>query len=172
MKPHSGEVRDLFALLGYMVKSKDPDGIELHFTVKSQIKDKAKNTGQLLRTLDTVEYLGQSNIRMELGEILRDYHAKLGDQTPPRLLRNMVRPRRRAPRQTVYVFTDGVWQPECDPSEMIAKLVKSLEQNHMEREQFGIQFIRFGNVPEGKDRLDKLDSGLGLSMYAPCALEA
>ena len=170
MKSHRGEVRDLFALLGYMVKSKDPDGIELHFTTSSERKDKAKNTGQLLRTLDTVSYFGKSNIRLQLGEILQDYHTKLRDQNPPRSLLNIVRSRRRPRRQTVYIFTDGVWQPECDPSEMIEKLVKSLEQNSMEREQFGIQFIRFGNSREGKVRLDRLDSGLGLSMYAPCAL--
>ena len=170
MKPYSGEVRDLFALLGYMVKSKDPDGIELHFTKSSERKDRAKNTGQLLRTLGTVSYFGKSNIRLQLGEILQDYHAKLKDQTPQRSLLKIMRPRRRARRQTVYIFTDGVWQPECDPSEMIEKLVKSLEQNSMEREQFGIQFIRFGNDLEGKSRLDKLDSGLGLSMYALCAL--
>ena len=53
---------------------------------------------------------------------------------------------------------------------MFEKLVKSLEQNSTEREQFGIQFIRFGNDPEGKSRLDKLDSGLGLSMYALVSL--
>ena len=170
MRPHRGEVRDLFALLGYLVKSKDPDGIELLFTMSSERKDKAKNTGQLLRTLDTVSYIGKSNIRLQLGEILQDYHTKLRDQNPPKSLFNMMKPRRRARRQTVYIFTDGVWQPECDPSEMIEKLVKSLEHNSMEREQFGIQFIRFGNDPEGKVRLDKLDSGLGLSMYAPCAL--
>ena len=170
MKPHKGEVRDLFALLGYLVKSKDPDGIELFFTKSSERKDKAKNTGQLLRTLDTVSYFGKSNIRLQLGEILQDYHTKLRDQNPPISLLNFMRSRRRARRQTVYIFTDGVWQPECDLSEMIEKLVNSLEHNSMEREQFGIQFIRFGNDPEGKVRLDKLDSGLGLSMYAPCAL--
>ena len=170
MEQHKGEVRDLFSLLGYMVKSKDPDGIELHFTKSSERKDKAKNTSQLLDTLATVPFKGKSNIRLQLGEILRDYHTKLRDQTPPRSLLKLVRPRRRVRRQTVYIFTDGVWQPECDPSEMIGKLVKSLEENHMEREQFGIQFIRFGNDPEGKTRLDKLDSGLGLSMYAPCTL--
>ena len=170
MKQHKGEVRDLLELLGYIVKSKDPDGIELHFTKSSERKDKAKNTSQLLRTLDAVRYIGKSNIRLQLGEILQDYHTKLRDQPPPRSLLKLVRTRRRVRRQTVYIFTDGVWQPECDPSEMIGKLVKSLEENHMEREQFGIQFIRFGNDPEGKTRLDKLDSGLGLSMYAPCTL--
>lgn len=169
MRPYREEVRNLLALLGYMVKSKDPDGIELHFTKSSELKDKAKNTGQLLRTLDTVKYFGESNIRLQLGEILQDYHIKLRNQNPPRSLLNFIRPPRPPRRQTVYIFTDGVWQPECDPSEMIEKLVKSLEHNSMERERFGIQFIRFGNDPEGKIRLDKLDSGLGLSMYAPCA---
>ena len=170
MKTHSGEVHDLFALLGYMVKSKDPDGIELHFTKSSERNDRAKNMAQLLRNLSTVSYFGKSNIRLQLGEILQDYHTKLRDLNPPSSLLKMIRPRRRVRRQTVYIFTDGVWQPECDPSEMIEKLVKSLEQNSMEREQFGIQFIRFGNDPEGKIRLDKLDSGLGLSMHALCSL--
>ena len=170
MKRHREEVRDLFALLGYILKSKDPDGIELRFTMSRERKDRAKNTSQLLRTLDTVSYGGTSNIRLELGEILQDYHTKLRDQNPPRSLRNPLRRRQRARPQTVYFFTDGVWQPECDPSEMIEKLVKSLEQNSMEREQFGIQFVRFGNDPEGTIRLDKLDSGLGLSMYALCSL--
>ena len=170
MKPHRREVRDLFGLLGYMVKSKDPDGIELHFTRECERKDRAKNTGQLLRTLDSVRYDGTSNIRLQLGAILQDYHTRLRDRNSPRSLFNMIRPRRPARRQTVYFFTDGVWQPDCDPALMIKRLVDCLDQNSMEREQFGIQFIRFGNDRDGITRLNQLDSGLGLSMYAPCSL--
>lgn len=170
MRPHCREVRDLFGLLGYIVKSKDPDGIELHFTMSRNRKDRARHTGQLLRTLDSVRYYGTSNIRLQLAEILQNYHTRLRDQNSPRSLFNMIKPRRSARPQTVYIFTDGVWQPDCDPAPMIKKLVDSLEQNAMEREQFGIQFIRFGNDRDGITRLNQLDSGLGLSMYAPCSL--
>ena len=164
------EVCDLFALLAYVVKRTDPDGIELRFTMSPERRAKARDTGPLLRTLDTAPFSGESNIRTQLGEILQDYHAKLRDQKPTRSLFGRLRSPRPVRRQNVYIFTDGVWQPNCDATDLIRKLVKSLDENSMEREQFGIQFIRFGNDPEGVNRLNHLDSGLGLDMYAPYAL--
>ena len=170
MKPYAREVRDLFGLLGYIVKGTDPDGIELHFTMSRNRKDRSKNTGQLLRNLETVRYFGTSNIRTQLGDILQIYHAKLRDPKPTRWPFNLTRPPRPVRCQNLYILTDGVWQPGCDPAPMIKKLVDSLEHNSMEREQFGIQFIRFGNDADGIKRLNQLDSGLGLSMYVPCFL--
>lgn len=170
MHAYRNEVQELFGLLGYIVKSKDPDGIEIRFTMSCTRKDRARNTGQLLSTLKNVPYSGTSNIRSQLGEILQDYHAKLRDQNSPRSLFNRWRSPRLARRQVVYILTDGVWQPECDPAPIIKDLVDSLLQNHMQREQFGIQFIRFGNDPDGIIRLNQLDSGLGLSMYATYSL--
>lgn len=167
MRPHGKEVHDLFGLLGYIVKATDPDGIELHFTMSRDRKARARKTGQLLQILETVQYFGTSNIRIQLEDILQAYHTKLRDHKPTRSLFNWTRSPRPVRRQNVYILTDGVWQPGCDPTLMIKKLVDNLEQNSMEREQFGIQFIRFGNDPDGIDRLNQLDSGLGLSMYAP-----
>lgn len=166
MQPHRREVFEIFALLGYIVKEKDPDGIELHFTMLPDRRERARNTVKLLRNLETAKYFGTSNIRTPLAEILGDYRAKLKDQKPTRwsFLTRKPRPVR---RQNLYILTDGVWQPGCDLVPMIKKLVASLEENSMESEQFGIQFIRFGNDPDGIRRLDQLDSGLGLSMYAP-----
>ena len=170
MRPYRKEVLDLFGLLGYMVKEKDPDGIELHFTMSRNRKERARNTGQLLRNLETVQYFGTSNVRTQLGYILQEYYAKLKDQKPTRSLFKRMRSPRPVRRQNVYILTDGVWQPCCNPIPMIKTLVDNLEQNSMEREQFGIQFIRFGNDPHGIHRLNQLDSGLGLSMYAPSCL--
>ncbi|KAL9131378.1 MAG: hypothetical protein Q9175_006779 [Cornicularia normoerica] len=164
MKPHRREVCDLFGLLGYIVKPTDPDGIELQFTMSPERNNRARNTGHLLRNLETVPFLGISNIRTQLGEILQDYQTKLRDQKSKRTLLSRMRSPRPVRRQTVYLLTDGVWQPACDPTKMIKDLANSLEPNHMEREQFGIQFIRFGDDPVGINRLNQLDSGLGLSM--------
>ena len=166
MRPYRREVENLFGLLGYIVKGTDPDGIEIQFTMSRDRKERAKNTGQLLRTLETVRYVGTSNIRIQLGDIFQDYHDKLRDRKPTRSLFKLLKSARPVRRQNLYIFTDGIWQPGCDPAPMIKKLVGSLEQNFMEREQFGIQFIRFGNDPDGINRLNQLDSGLGLSMYA------
>lgn len=164
MRPYRREVENLFGLLGYIVKGTDPDGIEIQFTMSRDRKERAKNTGQLLRTLETVRYVGTSNIRIQLGDIFQDYHDKLRDRKPTRSLFKLLKSPRPVRRQNLYIFTDGIWQPGCDPAPMIKKLVGSLEQNFMEREQFGIQFIRFGNDPDGINRLNQLDSGLGLSM--------
>ncbi|KAM0797870.1 hypothetical protein BDR22DRAFT_428266 [Usnea florida] len=158
------EVCDLLGLLAYIVKGTDPDGIELRFTMTPDRRDKARDTGPLLRTLETAPFSGESNIRTQVGEIFQDYHAKLRDQKHTRSLLGRRKSRRPIRRQNVYIFTDGVWQPNCDPTDLIKKLVKGLEQNSMNREQFGIQFIRFGNDAEGIKRLNHLDSGLGLDM--------
>ena len=170
MRAHRKEVQDLFGLLGYIVKGTDPDGNELHFTQSLDRKYRARNTGQLQKNLEPTQYFGTSNIRTQLGDILQSYHAKLRDHKPLRSLFSWTRSPRSVRRQTIYILTDGVWQLGCDPSPMIRKLVDRLEHNSMEREQFGIQFIRFGNDPDGIARLNQLDSGLGLSMYAPCSL--
>ena len=170
MRRHCKDACDLFGLLGYMVKGTDPDGIELRFTMSRDRDTRARDTGPLLRTLETAPFSGESNIRTQLGEILQDYHAKLRDQKQTRSLFSKVRSPRPIRRQNVYILTDGVWQPGCDPTDLIRKLVDGLEKYSMEREQFGIQFIRFGNNAEGISRLNQLDSGLGLSMYAPCSL--
>lgn len=164
MRPHRKDVFDLFGLLGYMVKGTDPDGIELRFTMSRDRGARAKDTGPLLRTLDTAPFSGESNIRTQLGEILQDYHAKLRNQKQTRWLFSRASSPRPIRRQNIYIFTDGVWQPGCDPTDLIRKLVNGLESYSMEREQFGIQFIRFGDNAEGINRLNQLDSGLGLSM--------
>ena len=153
-----------------MVKATDPDGIEIRFTMSRGNKKRKRNTAPLLRILDEVPYNGTSNIRTELGDILQDFHAKLRDPKPMKSIFNRTRSTRPVRCQNLYIFTDGIWQPSCDPTRWIKNLVDSLEQNSMEREQFGIQFIRFGNDPDGINRLNQLDSGLGLSMCVLCSL--
>ena len=170
MRPYRKDVFDLFGLLGYMVKGTNPNGIQLRFTMSRGRSARARDTGPLLRNLDLAPFSGESNIRTQLGEILQDYHAKLRDQKHSRSLLGRARSPRPIRRQNVYVFTDGIWQPNCDPADLIEKLVNGLESYSMEREQFGIQFIRFGDNAEGINRLNQLDSGLGLSMYPPCSL--
>lgn len=170
MVAHRKEVQDLFGLLRYLVKGTDPDGIELHFTQSRDKKCKARNTGQLLRSLETVPYLGTTNIRTSLDDIFQDYHARLKEHKSTRSLLTWKRSPQPVRRQNVYILTNSVWQPSCDPAPTIRKLLDSLDENYMEREQFGIQFIRFGNDPDGIAGLNQLDSGLGLSMYALCLL--
>ena len=162
MGRHWKEVRDVFAHLAYIVKDADPDGIELLFTISSDAR-RSKHTTPLLDLLDSTGPQGASNIRSQLSEVLKEYQARLKGQKPSRWSRHRHSPGR-VRRQTLYVFTDGVWQPDCDVTEMIKHLVDCLKEHNLYREQFGIQFIRFGDDPEGIQRLEHLDAGLKLSM--------
>lgn len=57
----------------------------------------------------------------------------------------------------VYVFTDGAWQPRSNLEKLIQKLANTLTALQQPEDQFGIQFIRFGNDPDGIERLERLD---------------
>ncbi len=158
MGRHWKEVRDVFAHLAYIVKDTDPDGIELLFTMSSD-KHISRRTTPFLAVLDGKRPQGDSNIRSPLSEVLKEYQERLKGQKTSLWLR-----RRQPRRQTLYVFTDGIWQPDCDVTEIIKHLVDCLKEHNLYREQFGIQFIRFGDDTEGVKRLEHLDSGLKLSM--------
>ena len=162
MGRHWKEVRDVFAHLAYIVKDADPDDIELLFTMSSD-EYRSHRTTPLLNVLDGRRPQGICNIRSPLSEVLKGYQARLKGQKTSRWSRRPQNPGK-VRRQTLYVFTDGIWQPECDVTEIIKHLVDCLKEYDLIREQFGIQFIRFGDDPEGVKKLEHLDSGLKLSM--------
>ena len=162
MGRHWEEVRDVFAHLAYIVKDADPDDIELLFTMSSD-EYSSHRTTPLLNVLKGKRPQGVCNIRSPLSRVLKEYQARLKGQKTSRWSRRRQHPGQ-VRRQTLYVFTDGMWQPECDVTEIIKHLVDCLKDHDLIREQFGIQFIRFGDDPEGVKRLEHLDSGLKLSM--------
>lgn len=168
MRNHWREVQNLFGLLAYMVKDSDPDGIELYFTISSN-KYKSKHTKQLVKALGNKTYEGNSNIRSSLKNIVQQYKDGLKEPITPTPSRWNLVGRSTAIAgpvrdQNVYVFTDGVWQPDCDPTEIIESLVASLKEHKVLKEQFGIQFISFGTDQEGLAMLERLDSKLNLPM--------
>lgn len=168
MKRHRQEIEALFGLLAYMVKDSDPDGIELHFTVSSEKhRSKKGKTKELTRILQNKEYEGYSNIRSSLKNIVDRYMEALREPVSPTASRWSFRGRstKSVREQNVYVFTDGIWQPNCDPAEIIANLVTDLKEHKVLKEQFGIQFISFGSNPDGLAMLNRLDNGLNLPLY-------
>ena len=162
MGRHWKEVQDVFAHLAYIVKDADPDGIELLFTMSSD-EHRSRHTTPLLNILASKRPQGDSNIRSPLSEVLKEYQERLKGQKTSRLLRRR-QPPGQVRHQTLYIFTDGIWQPDCDITEIIKNLVDCLKDHNLYREQFGIQFIRFGHDPEGVKMLEYLDAGLKLPM--------
>lgn len=168
MERHWQEVEALFGLLAYMVKDSDPDGIELHFTISSKrYRSRKGKTKELTKILHDKKYEGDSNIRSSLQNIVQRYKEGLKKPVNPATSRWRFRGRPAEPvrDQNVYVFTDGNWQPNSDPTEIIADLVGDLKEHKVLKEQFGIQFISFGNDPNSLATLERLDKGLNLPLY-------
>lgn len=148
MSDYWSDVKSLFKVLAWLIKRKDDDGFDLRFTVSPQDKDKNfKDTKPALRHLSDIKPAGKSNIDKRLSDVLAKHNLK------------------RKPL-SLYVFTDGNWQHGCDGIAPIRNLVEEMNYKKLPKHSVGIQFIQFGNHPEGMGRLNYLDSGLGKAVKA------
>lgn len=155
MKEHWDDVIDLFSVFGYFAKKLDSNGLEMYFTVSDR-KEKFKDTTPAVSALKSIRPSSSSNINLRLGNILRKYQTDLERQGERRGLSfkaKTVKP------LSLYVFTDAAW-PGCDAVAPVEKMIVKQQQLALDKEQVGIQFIRFGNDPTGIRRLKYLDSGL------------
>ncbi|KAH7409344.1 kinase-like domain-containing protein [Cadophora sp. MPI-SDFR-AT-0126] len=156
MKAHWEEVTILVGILAYMVKPFDANGLEMMYTISSSKSITSKNSSKLVTSLEKTKPAGMSDISIRLNSILEQYKSKIhevygaGSKVTAKA-RSDVRP------LTLYVLTDGVWQPKCDAETPIKNLVRKLLELKVSPKQVGVQFIYFGNNPIGKARVTKLD---------------
>ena len=160
MREHWEEALILFEILAYILKRLDPDGLELYFTC-TEGKHKKRNTTDLIEIARSrappADVMRPSNIFVRLNSILEQYQEKLRN---PQSRFGIPRSSRDMRKLNLYVLTDGLWQPESDAETPIKHLVKTLDELDKPLNQVGIQFIRFGDDPHGRARLEHLDSGL------------
>lgn len=157
MNKHWGDVKSLLYVLAYLVKELDDDGFDISFTISSQEKN-FNHASKAVAYLDAVLPKGIANINVRLSKLLMKYVNDL--EKPPRY-RLGLRTRQTSTKPlSLYIFTDGIWQPGCDGVPPIEALIVKLTALKLPKEQVGIQFIRFGNNEEGIKRLEYLDSGL------------
>lgn len=163
MSKYWPELKRLFGDLAYLIKECDPDGVELYFMTSEDSK-RSKETSPLLTMLELKGHRlrGNSNAARRIAFLLQRYQHKL-DHGEPRSFHNLMGGPARP--QNLYILTDGVWQEICDVATPIRYLVDKLESKHSPGDQFGIQFIQFGNDPKGTERLDELDSRLNLARW-------
>jgi hypothetical protein len=165
MSPYWDDVKSVFEVLAKIVKSADPNGIDLYFTMSEERYNSKKwgvnSSSKLVRIVNERRHRirGSSNISYRLYSILALYEMEL---TNVHNLRRggTVRP------LSLYVLTDGVWEPGCDPSSTVKHLVDKLIEFGYPKDshQLGIQFISFGKDPQGLGRLKDLDDNLGQEM--------
>jgi hypothetical protein len=157
MMPYWDEVKRTFEVLAYLVKDKDPDGIELRFTNSTKLHGRNKNRKPLMKMLNTAKLDGgQCVIGLTLGSILKD----LSSESANDLLTLPFRWRKKKYGVNIYVLTDGIWEDGEEWLEEIVEPIKKLVDKGMRKEQMGIQFIQFGGDAEGTRRFQILDDGL------------
>lgn len=131
----------LLRILTTVLQGLDPDGMELRFTT-SRSYLKSNNISQLHQTACQEKPNAHSNVEDALDKAVEPHETRLrqGDMRP----------------LTVYVLTDGNWM-DGNPEAVLLRLQTLLGELRLQRLSLGIQFIRFGNVKEGMERLNLLD---------------
>jgi hypothetical protein len=157
---HGDDVAQCLSILGYEVKDFDKDGIEIYFTI-SDSKKKHRHTTKLVDEVKK-QFTPKSrrptgvvtNINHRLGNLLEIYQRQIQSSR-----------RRHVKPKIIFILTDAIWRDECDRDlrSSIANLVSTLDQYRAGTYQVGIQFIQFGNDAGATQRLQWLDSGLGLT---------
>ncbi|KAF2230730.1 hypothetical protein EV356DRAFT_323795 [Viridothelium virens] len=163
---------DVVNCLTYMVKDADPDGVDVYLAhgQKREKKCRPDKAVKFARQNRPPKPGGNSStpstIAPTLGTILHHYQENL--RTPPKksALGKIERILRSSPLRplSLYVLTDGQWQPKDNVQKPILSLIKTLSDLDSLTGQVGIQFIQFGHNsathPNGQTWLDFLDSGL------------
>lgn len=167
MRPHWDEVERLFMALGGLLKDYDKNGIDVHFT-KSEVKQTFRHRAAIKSTLRNSKPkvdAGTCDITKSLSAILHKYRENFETKKQWRqsavgaMIKSLISETKPL---TLFVLTDAVWQPKSDPASAIRGMVEFLLKHDIDAHQVGIQFIRFGYDPDLKERLDRLDSKLGL----------
>ena len=166
MEPYRNEIKMLLELLWDMVAKYDPDGPDLYITTDMK-RLKPKTDDRMLQELDRRPAKDASDMRFCFAQIIEKYQNHFGTTKLRDRWRSWKDTPSKGPRKlSLYVITDGVWQKRTDLEQVIRTLVDLLIQHKLTNKQIGIQFIRFGHDKTGMERLEKLDSGLDLALYA------
>ena len=164
MQPHWEKVEEVSELLATLTQPYDPDGLELYFSRESG-KLRPKNPQKFMKYVKERPAHGRPDFRQRFAKIIEDYQSRLVKSNYMARLRHPISTPSKGPRPlSLYVLTDGVWDPKCTLITEVKHLVALLKEHNSPKKYVGVQFIRFGNDREGKKRLNTLDARLGLEL--------
>ncbi|UPK94466.1 hypothetical protein LCI18_005401 [Fusarium solani-melongenae] len=153
MGQHFHEITEKFKILAYLAKRFDPDGVEICFSSEVPLIHKG-DTSKLLRKFNNQKW-DQISFEDRIGTFidriviprLSSWHRKLGLTKPKNL--------------TIFVLTDGKWgegrEGAAGVENPILRLISVILGEGLSRTQVAIQFLRFGDDPNGKQYLKFLD---------------
>ncbi|KAF4981161.1 hypothetical protein FZEAL_2995 [Fusarium zealandicum] len=143
MSPHMDNVAKTARVIGYVAKTADNDGMDLYFasdTTKSRTCKSSTAVEAAIRKAKAVE--GSCNMQRCLVDILEPVWKKL----------------ERGMSASIYVYTDGVWEPgEDQVKSVIKEAIRRLSKAHKPAITLMFQFIQFGEDAKGTERLEYLD---------------
>lgn len=162
--------------LASIVKSVDPDGMELRFTSKPGTPHKGKHAADLLRILASHGYQNRECMMENALNVLMDSLVPSPDRGFG--LRQILSKATKSSSKSgisVYILTNGVWSGGSSGSsssnaavqdspemfgvdESVKTVVKRLKKAGQQRSYLMMQFICFGHDPAGKARLRYLDN--------------
>lgn len=161
MKQYHTEIERVVSLLAYILKGSDQDGLDIYFTQTLRNLNSRKSS-KLSRSIFETSFRGTTDMRASLARVLKQYTDNFSDPVPQtRTHFGRQLPSKRQRPLSVYILTDGKWQP-TDVGGYIKSVVQKLIDANRPKEFVAIQFIRFGNDQGSIDKLNVLDCGLGL----------
>lgn len=161
MEQHWTRLQKVFDTVAYIVKEVDPDGFDVWFTGPGKPLRNCKKTTAPLQSIKTRRPQGTTDINDRLSQIFDDHIEALRKPHKTGLLGKLskgVKP------LSLYVLTNGIWERNCDPSNLVENFVAQLEELRKVKGKVGIQFISFGDDPVGLERMELLDSGLNVKL--------
>jgi len=170
MAPYQDYLVWVFHALAYIVKTKDPDGLDLKFT-NSPDWHHNDDTTPLVKKVKAMTPHGECSMKVALDDVLQKFcTAAKGPPSKPayraRKSLSFLSPTQRKEKNglSIYVLTNGVWQKGpgeiCGVEEPIRLAVERLRKSGYLDYKLGIQFIQFGEDAIGSRRLHLLDCHL------------
>jgi hypothetical protein len=167
MRKYWDEVVKAINLLVYIVKRFDKNGVDLHFTISTDIYH-AKRAAPIVEAVKKHRPKpSSSNRTANMGAKLEDILGKYRIDLSKKFRQPLPFFKPSCKKTILFVLTDGLWQPDTNAEHPIKDLVKSLQDHEQPRNQFGLQFIQFGNDPYGTNTLRYLDDLPDTELYEP-----
>jgi hypothetical protein len=155
MRQHWGEATNLLSILAYLIKNTNHDGLEMKYTIPLAKPIIAKDTTELVKSLERTVPRGTSNINSALESIFDDYAARLKQSSKARSRPGNMwsfKSRKAVLPLSLYVLTDGQWEKRYDPQRPIIRLLQRVfKKSPLAGKQVSIQFISFGGGPSDLD---------------------
>ena len=162
MKPHWASLNLLTRLLTYMLKSADPDGIELRFFNNPTVV-RTNKSRKILDTLSTLKPEGRTDFHVTIAPLFERF-ASAAEMDVKRS-RGVPRSKQTLRPTSVYIFTDGKCLHDVyDIAETFKQVSQRLQAANFGPTHIAAQFITFGQDAEALNRLQSLDEALESSI--------